>query len=68
MSEDMSLHTRTCEQVAAYVQQFRLRDVRSLFQIMRTVPTCSPDTLVPSLGITVGEFVTYYTIHAKRRR
>jgi len=48
--------------IMRHVADMSTRDTRAAFQAMRTAPACSPDTFLPRLGVTVGEFCVFHTL------
>lgn len=45
--------------IANYVQSFRIKDKRMLFNHMRQYPNLSSDTFLPTYGITAGDFAIW---------
>jgi hypothetical protein len=44
------------------VQSLSMREKRSAFYAMRNSPGCTSDTLLPKLGMTMGEFCVFHTL------
>lgn len=54
-------YTRTLA-VHDEMQCISLMDKRAMYQLIRNTPGCNPDTLLPALGLTVGEAVTHQVL------
>lgn len=53
--------------ISVVVDKMRVREKRSLFNIMRT-QNVDADTLFPAYGLTAGEFATYQVLGDNVRR
>ena len=54
--------------ISNVVDRMRVRDKRHLFNLMRTLPEITHDTLFPQYGITAGEFSTWQVLSDNTRK
>ena len=63
----MKQNIRRFEQVIDTIDNLNLKKIRKIMAAMSN-PGVTPDHLIFSIGITMGEFATAYVINNKRKR
>lgn len=70
MSGDNSVNYQKYQRMQQYVQELKVRDVRTLFSYFRRLDNDNPNLFFPAYGLTAGEFTVMYVqnMNAKGRR